>query len=231
MNNEKEIMAMVKDFNDNKQYLKDIEESKNINRKVNTSLVKYKDSMQKIMEMVNVVKILDLGIVLKGRWDSDKDHIVLTNKGLKSRYITSNYVSQTQTLEVKEYSRVFKEAMKIIFNHPEISTVQKNKILPLKTLDVSFLGEVTTDNSLEVTNVSHLTTSMEIIKETLTIPKYNNRLGYDSMTNITLLSMRTQISPGLNEFLTERRTTIEKVETKTKELEALFPIIFLFGDS
>ena len=230
MNNQEEINTLMKDFIANKQYFDDIDEAKHINQKVEISLENYKEAVQKVMTMVNVTKLLDLDIKCEGGYRSD-NNVVLSNKGLRSRYISNNYVTQSNGLSVREFARIFAESIKIIFNHPDISMVQKNKIMPLKTLDVSFLAEIATNEKVVVRNVTRLETNMSISTESVNIPHFSTEHNYSTLKNISLLSIRGQVQGHLNSFLTERRSMLVKIAEKRKELHKLVPVVFLFSSS
>ena len=231
MNNNNEINTMVADYNGNNQYFKDIVESKCINRTIDKALAKYKRAVDKIMSMVNVTKIIDLDIPTSQNANYTSNyHVVLSNNGLRSRYVSSNYITQSTELNYTDFSGIFNRALKVIFAHPNISTMQKNKILPLKGLDVSFLANILTNEKLTIESVTRIGTDLSVVSGNVVIPYYTGIGTYGNMTNFTLLSIRTQITQELNNYLVERRAILEEISTKRKELETMFPILFMFGD-
>jgi len=225
LNNQKEIDVLTNDFKANKQYFEDIETSEHINNNVQQHMSLYKKTLNKIISMVNVTKILDLNIEVKG---NTQYHIVLTNKGIRQRYISGNYTSQSNDLYVESFVGQIGEAIKELFRNPELSTLQKNKIRPIANIDFSFLPSISLREKLLVKKVTRVSTSFVTITEDLTLPHYNT--GYNNMSKFTLLSIRGQIVEKLAEFLKERQATIDMLKQKTKELEAMFPMVFLFGN-
>jgi len=231
LNNQVEINNMMDDYYSNEQYFMDISEAKGINNTISASLNKYMKAINKVMSMVNVTKILNLEIPCNSRYGGNYC-VVLSNQGLRARHITENWITQTDDLSVSDFGKTFNLALKVIFNHPNISKIQKNKITPLQKIDVSFLNDISTNETVVIENVRRINEDMTIGTEPVTMPGfYSYQSRYSQMSVFTLLSMRTQISKELNDYLVERRSIITMMAEKLKEVEELFPIIFLFGDN
>ena len=229
LDNHTELNNIMDDYHANEQYFMDIDEIKCINDKIETALSKYTNAVNKVMSMVNVTKILNLEIPCDGSYG--RSHcVVLSNQGLRSRYISDSYITQTDTLEYNVFGKVFGEAIKIIFAHPNISMVQKNKIMPLKNIDVSFLSKISANRNIKIEGVRRIKTNLSVEVGEIIIPNFSVNTHYGTMSLFSLLSVRTQISKQMNEYLLERRAITKLIEEKHKEIEALFPIIFMFGD-
>jgi len=232
MNNNEALQVLIKDKEDNKQYFEDIKTAKLINGNIVKNVTKYRDCLQKVLSMVNVSKMIDLKIESPNGYGKNYN-VVLTNSGLKSRYIANNYSSQSNPIDPQGYIKIFSEAMKIIFNHPELSTLQKNKLLPLKDLDMNWLNDVVVEKLVKIDNVLSITPNMEVNKYTIDIQDFSisSKHTYEKLKEFTTLAIRTQIQEQLNEFLKERNETLELLNEKIKEIETMFPIVFLFGKS
>lgn len=226
MNNEKILKELVKDKENNKQYFEDIIKAKKIERKVSKTFTKYMQSMQMILAMVNVKKILDLGLVIKKYNNNYK--IVLTNNGVRYRYYGTYYANNSRDLDEWVFKNNIEKAIKAIFNEPEIKPLQKNKIKPLQKINFDFLKKIDFSNEFDI-DIETITNDLEIIKTRTTIPRFTDSVNYGTLSKFQLLSIKSQIEQQLKEYLEERNATIALIQEKQKELEALFPLMFLFG--
>ena len=230
MNNKIEIDNMLKDFKANKEYFKNIVTAKSANELVSNQLSIYKKALQKIISMVNVTKMIDLCQLHE---TSSNYRVVLTSYGIRERYVSGTYSGQSSSLSNDQFIKNIDIALDKLFKLTELKDLQKNKILPLKTMDFSFLKEIDGNKKAVILGVSVVYETMESIIQPISIPSFSKegREYYSgALTNMSLLSIRTQIEPTLKKYLEERSEAIEKIKAKTRELETLFPMVFLFGD-
>lgn len=223
MNNEELLQKLVKDKNDNYKYFKDIKKATWINREVRNKLGKYISSLQEVLSEVNVTKVLPL---YKIKEDSNY-FIVLSNRGIKERYIANSYAGQSTTISTTFYFRHFKRALKLIFESKEISKYQKEKIKDLKNINTDGLDDIETESRVQIENVKYITNNLELKSGRFSIPHFS--FNYGMVSDFVLLSIRSQIEESLNEFLEEREKTIEFIDKKQKELEGMYPLLFMFG--
>ena len=223
MNNEQELNVLMADFKASKQYFATIVKARYANNEVSKSVNKLKTTINKIMTMVNVDKIVNLGISISG----GSDNVVLTNKGIKSRYITNNYTCQSYDMGNRYFARYIDEAITAIFNNPLIRDVQTNKILPLKNVDFSplKLGE---EKHIVVAKVQLLRSDMTLINHDLKVPNFS--IDYHNLDKFELLNIKDQIIKPIYDYVAEREATNKLILDKIAELENLFPVVFLFGD-
>ena len=223
MNNEELLYKLIKDKKDNDKYFEDIKRANQINRKVRNKFNKYISSIQKVMSEVNITKVLPLYKI-----NEQYDYwVVLSNKGIKERYIGNSYSGQSTNLQTNIFFKHFERALKLIFDSEEISKYQKEKIKDLKNINTDGLDSIQTEKTITIENIRYIDNNLELKTERFSIPHFS--FSYAMVSDFVLLSIRSQIETNINEFLEEREKTIEFIDKKQKELEDMYPLLFMFG--